>query len=148
MKTPREVLFGRYQAAEPKLDAIREKVVAGLAPDAPIHTARTPPADPRRASALEVGWRQFLWSLRWHLAGLSAAWLVVMTFNIDSTATPVHEVARQDAPSPRQLLAALRENQRQLRELIGAPVGEAAPAPQKPTPSPRSQVQSSFIAPA
>src|ERR1035441_6058447 len=141
MKTPREVLLGQHQAAEPKLDAIREKVVADLAPDAPIHTARTPPVDPRRASALEAGWRQFWWSLRWHLAGLSAAWLVVMTFNIDSTPAPAHEVARQDAPSPRPLMAALRENQRQLRELIGAPVGEPAPAPQKPTPSPRSQIQ-------
>jgi hypothetical protein len=141
MKTPREVLFGQHQAVEPKLDAIREKLVADLAPDVSVRATRMPSVASSRASALDAGWRQFLWSLRWHLAGLSAAWLVVMTFNIDSTATPVHEVARQDAPSPRQLLAALRENQRQLRELIGAPVAEAAPAPQKPTPSPRSQIQ-------
>jgi hypothetical protein len=50
-------------------------------------------------------------------------------------------VARQDASSPRQLLAALRENQRQLRELIEAPAAEPAREPQKPAPSPRSQVQ-------
>jgi hypothetical protein len=50
-------------------------------------------------------------------------------------------VAQQDASSPRQLLAALRENQRQLRELIGTPTAEPAPAPQKPMPSPRSQIQ-------
>ena len=141
MKTPREVLFGQHQAAEPKLDAIREKVVAGLAPDAPVHASRMPPVVPRRASALEAGWRQFLWSLHWHLAGLSAAWLVVMTLNIDPTPAPTRGVARQDAPSQRQLLAALRENQRQLRELIGAPAAEPAPEPQQPAPSPRSQVQ-------
>jgi type II secretory pathway component PulM len=148
MKTPREVLFGQHQAAERKLDAIRMKVVAGLAPDAPVYASRMPPVVPRRASALESGWRQFLWSLRWHLAGLSAAWLVVMTLTIDPTPAPTRGVARQDVPSQRQLLAALRENQRQLRELIGAPAAEPAPDPQKPAPSPRSQVQPFSMAPA
>ena len=141
MKTPREVLFGQHQAAEPKLDAIREKVVADLDLDAPVHAKQIPPVKPRRVSALEAGWRQFLWSLRWHLAGLSAAWLVVMTLTIHPTPAPTRGVARQDAPSSRQLLAALRENQRQLRELIGAPAAEAAPEAPQPAPSPRSQVQ-------
>src|ERR1035441_906239 len=148
MKTPREVLFGQHQAAEPKLDAIREKVVADLAPDAPVRATRMPSVQTRRASALDAGWRQFLWSLRWHLAGLSAAWLAVIALSIDHAPAPTHGLAQREAPSPRQLMAALRENQRQLRELIGTPVGEAAPAPQKPTLSPRSQIQSSFIAPA
>ena len=79
--------------------------------------------------------------MRWHLTGLSAAWLVVLAFSLGLSPAPAQRVARQDAPSPRQLMAALRENQRQLRELIGAPVAETAPAPQKPTPSPRSQIQ-------
>lgn len=141
MKTPREVLLGQHHAAEPKLDAIRENVVAGLAPAAPVRATRMPAAAPRRASAIQAGWRQLLWSLRWHLAGLSAAWLVVMALSMDTTPAPTHGMARQDAPSPRQLLAALRENQRQLLELIGAPAAEPAPAPQKPMPSPRSQAQ-------
>ena len=141
MKTLREVLFEKHQAAEPRLDAIREQVVADLAPDAPIRANRMPPVMPRRASTLEAGWRQFLWSLRWHLAGLSAVWLVVLALSIDQSAAPTREVARQDAPSSRQLLAALRQNQRQLRELIGAPAAEPAPEPQKPAPSPRSQIQ-------
>jgi hypothetical protein len=141
MKTPREVLLGQHQAAEHKLDAIREKVVADLAPDAPVRATRMPPAVPRRASALQAGWRQFWWSLRWHLAGLSAAWLVVMALSMDTTPAPRHAMARRDAPSPRQLLAALRENQRQLLELIEAPAAEPAPAPQTPRPSPRSQMQ-------
>ena len=141
MKTPREVLFGQHQAAEPKLDAIREKLVADLAPDAPVRATRMPSVAPRRASALDAGWRQFLWSLRWHLAGLSAAWLAVIVLSIDHAPAPAHGLAQREAPSPRQLLAALRENQRQLRELIEAPVAEAAPAPQKPMPSPQSQAQ-------
>ena len=102
MKTPREVLFGQHQAAESKLDAIREKVVAGLNPDAPVRATRVLPPVSRRASALEAGWRQLWWSLRWHLAGLSAAWLLVMVLNIDHAPAPTHAVARQDAPSQRQ----------------------------------------------
>jgi hypothetical protein len=141
MKTPREVLFGQHQAAEAKLDAIREQVVAGLGTDAPVHAKQMPPVEPRPASALETGWRQFWWSLRWHLAGLGVAWLVVIALNIDHTPAPARGLARQDAPSPRQLLAALRENQRQLRELIAAPAAEPAREPQKPAPSPQSQMQ-------
>jgi hypothetical protein len=141
MKTPREVLFQQHHAVEPKLDAIRENVVADLAPHASLRANRTPPIMPRRASALEAGWRQFWWSLRWHLAGLSAVWLVVLALSIDQNPAPTREVARRTVPSSRQLLAALRQNQRQLRELIGAPAAEPASEPQKPAPSPRSQVQ-------
>jgi hypothetical protein len=163
MKTPREVLFGHHQAAQPNLDAIREKVVAGVAQTSKSAVSRvskparrwaglptwqsairqvgTPTLRSDGSSTLQAGWRQFLWSLRWHVAGLSAAWLVVMALSIDHAPAPTARVARQDAPSQRQLLAALRENQRQLRELIGAPAAEPAPAPQKPMPSPRSQVQ-------
>jgi hypothetical protein len=146
MKTLREVLFEQHQAAEPKLDAIREQVVASLAPDAPIRANRMPPVMPRRASTLESGWRQFLWSLRWHLAGLSTVWLVVLALSIDRSAAPTPELAKWSVPSSRQLLAALRENQRQLRELTGAPAAEPAPKPQKPAPSPRSQAQPSSMA--
>jgi hypothetical protein len=141
MNTPREVLLRQHQAAEPKLDAIREQVMAGLTTDAPVCVTRMSPTAPGGASTLQAGWRQFLWSLRWHLAGLTAAWLIVMALSIDQAPAPTARVARQDTPSQRQLLAALRENQRQLRELIGAPAAEPAPAPQKPIPSPRSQVQ-------
>ena len=141
MKTPREVLLGQHQAAEPKLDAIRQKVVAGLATDAPVQAQQMTPVRPGRSSALEAGCRQFLWSLRWHLAGLSAAWLVVMALSLDSPPAPARQVARSAAPSSRQLLATLRENQRQLRELIGTPAAEPAPEPQKPAPSPQSQAQ-------
>jgi hypothetical protein len=163
MKTPRQVLLQQHQAAEPELDAIREKLVAGVAQTSKSAVSRV--SKPARrwaglptwksairqvwkpalrndgASALHSGWRQFLWSLRWHLAGLSAAWLVVMALSMDTTPAPATRVVQQDAPSRQQLLAALRENQRQLRELIGAPAAESALPPQKPTPSPRSQVQ-------
>ena len=146
MKTLREVIFERHQAAAPKLDAIREKVVAGLAADTSAEAAarsKRMVADWQRAgSTSPVGWRQFLWSLRWHLAGVSAAWVVAMLLSIDPAPASAQRVAQHDTPSPQQLLAALRENQRQLRELIATPAGEPAPEPRKPTLSPHSQRES------
>ena len=141
MKTPREVLFEQHQAAEAKLDAIREQVVAGLAQEGNAGAKHRPSVVPRQASVPGAGWSQFWWSLRWHLAGLSAAWLVVLVLSIDRAPAPTHRLARQDTQSPRQLLAVLRENQRQLRELIGAPAVEPALKPRKLPPSPRSQIR-------
>jgi hypothetical protein len=150
MKTLREALFEKHQAAEPKLDAIREQVVADLTSgrnaDTQVRSTQRASAGPPGASALQTGWRQFVWSLRWHLAGLSAAWLVALVLNIDNTPELAQGVTRQDSPSPRQLLVALRENQRQLRALIAAPASEPAPEPSELTPSPRSQIQSFPIA--
>jgi hypothetical protein len=148
MKTPCEVLFEQHQAAEAKLDAIREKVVAGLATEESAGAKQMTPIVPRQASAPGAGWGQFWWSLRWHLAGLSAVWLVVVALSIDPTPAPTRRLARQDTQSPRQLLAVLRENQRQLRELIDAPAVEPAPKPQRLTPSPRSQLQPFSTTPA
>ena len=163
MKTPREVLFEQHQTAEPKLDAIREKVLTGVAQTSKSAVSRVsqparrwdglptwksairqvwkPALRAGEASKLEAAWRQFWWSLRWHLAGLSAVWLVVLALSIDQSPAPTLEVARRSVPSSRQLLAALRQNQRQLRELIRTPAAEAVPEAPQPAPSPRSQVQ-------
>jgi len=143
MKTLREVLFGRHQAAEPTLDAIRQKVVAGLTPGTSAKAAaRSERVDgdwQPGGSALASGWRQLLWSLRWHLAGMAAAWLVAALLSIDRTPASAWDVTRRGAPSPRQLLATLLENQRQLRELIGTPTTEPVTVPPKPTSTPHSQ---------
>jgi hypothetical protein len=149
MKTLREVLLEKHQAVEPKLDAIREHVTAGLAAGATNAPARA--KEMKRSwqpdvFTFQISWRRLLWSLRWHLAGLSAVWLVALLLNLDHTPDSMKGVTRRNAPSPRQLLAALRENQRQLRELIAAPGSEPAPEPPKLTPSPRSEIRPFSIA--
>jgi hypothetical protein len=149
MKTLREVLLEKHQAVEPKLDAIREQLTAGLAAgttDAPARAKEMVRSWQPDASTFQISWRRFLWSLRWHLAGLSAVWLVVLFLNVNRTPDLMQGVTRRDAPTPRQLLAALRENQRQLRELIAAPASESAPEPPKLTPSPRSEIRPFSIA--
>jgi hypothetical protein len=124
MKTPREVLFARHHNAPAKLDALREEVLADL-PGAhrptPAHTGARP----------EVPWPflEFLRPLRWHLSGLSAAWLLVAMLNSEPAPASSRAFATQNATPPRQLLMAFREHRRQLQELLQPPV---VPAPAVP----------------
>ena len=129
MKTPRDILFERHRAAEPKLDAIRQEVVAQLS----ATPTRTPPD-----ICLGDSIRRFLFSFRWHLAGMSAAWLMVVILNMDHSANATARIATENIPSPRQILTALQKNRRELLQFTESPV--AAPAA---LPARRSEFQSS-----
>ena len=139
MKTPRDLLLKRHHAAGPKLDRIRHEVLNRELRAAVV-------SETRRAEAAGFPWhwltfirREVLQPFRWHLAGMSTAWLITVFLNLDP-ATEVG-IARTDGPSPRQILASLRENRRQITELTGPPVqaGEAIPAPRMPAPRRRSE---------
>src|SRR5437773_8530813 len=101
MKTPREILFQCHQSAEPKLDAVRQRVLASLARE---QSQGAQPASSKRvayATRFETAsprWWRLLLSLRWHLAGLSAAWLLVALLNIDHSPAPTSSVAKQNNP--------------------------------------------------
>ena len=111
MKTPREILLQQHETAAPKLDAIRAGVVAGLG---------------RPAARETISWRDLVRSLRWHLAALSAAWVVAGILNMDPSPSQVAKIPRDKISSPQQLWASLRENRRLLLEYSDAPVVEAA----------------------
>ena len=60
MKTPREILLARHRAAEPKLDAIREAV---LAEALNVPAPGQPAPRPSRAGVFSVGmtlWRELI----------------------------------------------------------------------------------------
>ncbi|HKW31179.1 MAG TPA: hypothetical protein VJT54_17780 [Verrucomicrobiae bacterium] len=132
MKTPREILLERHQAATPKLDDIRETTVAAVC-DRRFHS---PAVTDRR-----YNWREFLYSLRWHLAGMSAAWLVIalLSLNAGHATSLASAMPRGKIPPAQIILASLRENRRELLELI-QPVEarDARPAKLFPLP-PRSE---------
>jgi hypothetical protein len=117
MKNPRQILFERHRAATARLDRVREGALAGLA-----EASRPRPAVPPARITL----RDLLLSLRWHLAGMSALWLLATLLNASGPSAPDTAVARNTAPSPRQLLTALRENRLQLLELTEPPAAEPA----------------------
>jgi hypothetical protein len=111
MKTPREILLARHQAAEPKLDALREQVLATI--NEPVR---------EKSSWFErfaEGSRNLIRIPRFAWGGLAAAWLVVIA---------LHFAARDSAPKqsvafaqnrPAATLQAVREQKRLLAELTG-----------------------------
>jgi len=138
MKTPRELLLERHRSAEPKLDAIRQKALANR------DQASAQEALPEHNwSMVAVSIRQVLRQFRWHLAGLSAGWLLIALLNIDPSPASATTIAKENIPSPRQLLASLRENRRQLLELMEPAVADPAPAAHPLAPPRRSELQTS-----
>ena len=112
MKTPRDILLQRHRPVEPELDKIREKVVttigAARASNLPAVTTSRYPL------------RDFIYSLRWQLTGLSAAWLVIvfMRLNMGSSTTLASALSAAKIPSPQIILASLQANRRELLQLI------------------------------
>jgi hypothetical protein len=107
MKTLREILLEAHSDAEPKLDAIRSEVVAELGKGA----AR---AEQRGFSIF----REFCRSVRWHLTGLAGAWLLVFLLNSGADTEPRSAVTMVERVSVHEILQAMRQNQREISELI------------------------------
>ncbi len=139
MKTPRDLLFGRHRPAESRLDAVRETALARLAA-----------APDRNASRLELSFslRECLLSLRWHFTALGAAWLAIVFLNVDMARSPGQGevIAREKTPSAQIILTALRENRRQLLEMIGLPEARDAAPPKTFPPRPRSEQRNETLA--
>jgi len=87
-------------------------------------------------------WREFFFQWQWHLAGMGAAWLLIAVLNMGQSSAPLPATAKQTTPSPTQVLMALRENRRQLLELIGPAAMETAPTPSSFVPRRRSELAS------
>ena len=64
--------------------------------------------------------REFFFSLRWHLAGMSAVWLmiVLLNLNVGHSVSLASAVQVGKIPSAQIILASLRENRRELLETI------------------------------
>jgi hypothetical protein len=132
MKTPREILLARHQAAEPKLDAVRRHVVAGLAAKPQPPTARS------WLTALE----DFLRVPRPVLGGLAVAWLIILALNVASRDTTALSgpAPQQMAKTSKDTLQALREQKRLFAELVGTLMDPEADAPRL-VPRPRGEIK-------
>jgi hypothetical protein len=123
MKTPREILLKRHEAAEPKLDAISARVARQMEP------ATEPSLFARVRDLLtlpKLGW-----------SALAAAWVVIISLNFawrEASPSPAASVAR----APRsETIEALREQKRIYAELINS--GATADVePRRSTPRPHS----------
>ena len=122
MKTPRELLFEQHKNAQPDLDQIRRDVLKKLAGDA------NPPENR-------------IWGLSWllgalrspagrcQIAGLGAAWAVILALNLvaghDTSTAPANTRAGAD----RTVSVAWREYRRQLSEALESQTAVAAAKP-------------------
>jgi len=117
MKTPREILLQRHSAAVPALDAIRARAVARI--------ARKEKPDPRSPGTFI----EFLISLRWHAAAITALLLLAALLTGEPSPKPRLPVAESaGTPSPDSCILALRRYEREL-DAMDAPPPREAPAP-------------------
>jgi hypothetical protein len=143
MKTPREILLARHQAATPKLDAVRQRALTALpsASGAGISTAAAT-RSARLSHYLEAA-REFLLRPRLAWSALVVAWLVIITLNFATpeTSAPGSALATATPPATPETLQALREQKRLLFTELG--VGTLPPDAETPRfiPRPRSERQ-------
>jgi hypothetical protein len=105
---PRDLLLKRHQAMERKLDRIRQSTVTALS--APVRD---------RQQETSASWQAMLNPFRWHLFGLSAAWLVIASLNLTTSMQPSGSIAEHRGSSrPRDTLIAVRDNREQLLQLL------------------------------
>ena len=123
MKTLREMLLEKHREADPKLDLIRKTALSTLNSEA---IAAKDTQD-------NTNWLAWLLSMRWHLAGLTAAWILVGWLNADKQAATQTTGAMAGNDSPQYVLLALKENRRQLQELIEPPSTQTTPKPRRRT---------------
>ena len=136
MKTPREILFARHQAAAPKLDAIRHEIV-GQASNLSL-SGKIQKSETGKMPVLPLIWRELILPSRQIWTGLAAVWILIFVFNF-SQRDPAEQLARKSPPPSPEMILTFRQQERLLAELIG-PNEPQAVAPSKPfLPQPRSE---------
>ena len=134
MKTPREILLHRHQAADAKLNQIRREVIAQMAKPSGTQVESLP------LRALLTLWRELIWPCRRTWAGLAAVWLVLLTLQLASR-DPAEVVARNTPPPSPEMLMVLRQQWLLLAELVERRVPRGADRPKAAPARPRSQRQ-------
>ena len=139
MKTPREVLFARHQAAAPKLDAIRHAVVGKLNNE----DAKTESFLFRFASlrlcCLDKIWLELIWPCRRIWTGLATIWIFIFLINLSQRDHSQMTMAKS-APTL-EMISSFQQQEKLLAELIGQNELQAAKRPKTFSAKPSSQRQ-------
>ena len=130
MKTPRDILLERHQAAKSKLDVIRSEVVAQCREEQRV-------AKPGLMFLPLLLWRELIFPSRRTWAGIAAAWvlILVVNFSLRDPAQP-GSVIKATAPA----MMSFQEQQKLLNELLAdRSVPMDTDRPKTFSPRPRSE---------
>ena len=116
MKTPREILFSRHQAAVPKLDAIGCEIVAGL-----NHQDTKAQSSAINLVSWCLGgsnklWQELVWPCRRIWVGLAAVWILIFIVNV-SQRDGSQTMMAKSVPTP-EMMMTFRDQQKWLNELL------------------------------
>jgi hypothetical protein len=115
MKTPRDILFARHQAATPKLDAIRREVL-----NAELREGRRAAVPKFRVADTAILpiliWRELIFPCRRIWTGLAAIWILLFIVNFSQHDGSQTIIARS-APTP-EMMMTFRDQQKLLNELF------------------------------
>ena len=133
MKTPRELLLARHANAQPKLDALRHRVVADYAGAGLTEAVARP-------GILAQLWMELFWSCRRAWLGLASAWALILILNLTTgpAATSATDLASRTPPTA-ELRLALAEQARLRAELLGVDQAPPTQARKPLVPGPRSE---------
>jgi len=148
MKTPREILLARHKAAEPKLDAIRQAVLATVG-----HQGEAVPAASGNWSTRLAGWllampntfwRELILPSRRVWTALATVWILLFVINLSQrdTVSSVTGKPVQSAP----VMMSLQMQQHLMNELLADRA--ASPDTDRPRngkPGPRTEKRSVAI---
>jgi len=147
MKTPRELLLARHQAANAKLDRIRR---AAIRVAADVNRRSAPVREFTFAATilrvLAIPFRELIWPCRRTWTGLAAVWVAILVFNL-THAERGQTIAAKSTTSPSEIRLALLEQQRVLAEILDpSPSASPAEPPRRiPLNRPRSERRVSLL---
>jgi hypothetical protein len=139
MKTPRELLLKRHEAAVPQLDALRAAARAGDLPS-PFVASQLSTFNPQPSL-----WERLLGPNPLAWAGLAAAWVVLLAVNRSGSGPATSSASRASQPSEAAVAEIVRENRRQMAELLNLDEPQAAPTPRSELHPKRSQRREDFV---
>ena len=115
MKTPRDILLKQHRSAEPKLDAIRRDIVAGLNyQDTKAQNWAVKIAVSCLAGSNKV-WLELVWPCRRTWAGLAAVWILILAANVSLREQSPATI--KSGPSA-DMMMTLKDQQKILAELL------------------------------
>jgi hypothetical protein len=149
MKTPRELLLKRHEAALPKLDALRTHAGDLQSPSLSAAMASDggckPPAQASQLSTLNSQpaslWERLLGPNPLAWAGLAAAWLMLLAVNRsgDAATCDTSATTRASQPSEAAVAEIVRERRREMAELLNLDEPRATLPARDALPPKRSQ---------